>query len=130
MRDYIEAHKYSSNHKKELLQDKSCGCFYCLAIFNPKSITSWIPDTSGTALCPFCGIDSIIGESSKYPIVEKFLKKMYMHWFEGSKDYGFTITKNGYSLIGKKYGVKNLYVLRHPKKDKPIYYIKRAEKEG
>lgn len=36
MLDYIEAHKYSMNHHKELERDTKCGCFYCLKIFNPK----------------------------------------------------------------------------------------------
>jgi len=81
MPDYIKAHKCSSNHEERLLQDEKCGCFYCLKIFNPSEIVEWIEDTSGTAICPYCGIDSIIGESSGYPITEVFLKKMYEHWF-------------------------------------------------
>ncbi|MCL2337863.1 MAG: cytoplasmic protein [Firmicutes bacterium] len=58
-----------------------CGCFYCQAIFSPKEIKEWVKDISGTALCPYCGIDSIIGESSGYPITPQFLKKMYAQWF-------------------------------------------------
>ena len=77
----IEAHKFCSNHKKELLNDKKCGCFYCLEIFDPKEIKIWIKDKSGTALCPYCGIDSVIGESSGYPITKEFLQKMKEQWF-------------------------------------------------
>lgn len=80
-KDIIEAHKYSANHKKELLKDKKCGCFYCFEIFDPKQIKEWIEDKSGTAICPYCGIDSIIGESSGYPITTEFLKKMNEYWF-------------------------------------------------
>lgn len=79
--DYIEAHKHSSNHKSQLSNDNICGCFYCLAIFNPKDITEWIKDYSGTAVCPYCGIDSVIGESSGFPITKEFLEKMKLHWF-------------------------------------------------
>ena len=77
----IEAHKYSSNHKKELKKDKLCGCFYCLKIFNPKEIKFWIKDTKGTALCPYCGIDSVIGAYSGFPITTEFLSKMNEYWF-------------------------------------------------
>ena len=77
----IDAHKYSSNHRTELLKDKKCGCFYCLKIFKPKKIQSFIEDISGTAMCPFCNIDSVIGESSGYPITREFLKKMEEYWF-------------------------------------------------
>lgn len=80
----IEAHEFSINHKKLLLQDKKCGCFNCLKIFNPKEIEEWIDDTSGTAICPYCGIDSIIGESSGFPITEEFMKEMQDFWFNNS----------------------------------------------
>lgn len=81
MKDYIEAHKFSSNHKEELLKDKKCGCFFCATIFDPKEIVEWIPDEQGTAICPYCGIDSVIGESSGYPITKEFLRKMRDYWF-------------------------------------------------
>jgi len=79
--DYIKAHKFSSNNREQLLQDQKCGCFYCLEIFDPQKITEWVEDTSGTAICPYCGIDSIIGESSDYPITKEFLEEMKSHWF-------------------------------------------------
>jgi len=81
MEDYIVAHKFSSNHRKQLLQDEKCGCFYCLAVFSPQKIKEWVQDVSGTAICPYCGIDSIIGESSGYPITKEFLETMKKHWF-------------------------------------------------
>jgi hypothetical protein len=39
------------------------------------------PDDDDTALCPKCGIDSVIGSVSGYPIERGFLKKMHDHWF-------------------------------------------------
>ena len=79
--DHIAAHKFNSNHRERLLIDKKCGCFYCLAIFDPSEIVEWIEDKSGTAVCPHCGIDSIIGESSGFPITIEFLEKMEQYWF-------------------------------------------------
>lgn len=32
--DIYNAHKFSSKHKSELENDKICGCFYCLKIYN------------------------------------------------------------------------------------------------
>ncbi|MCH5189986.1 MAG: cytoplasmic protein [Oscillospiraceae bacterium] len=89
MEDYIEAHKYSNNHMEQLKKDKICGCFYCLKIFSPQEIEDWLiaedesnrADRFGTAICPYCGIDSVIGESSGYPITKEFLEKMYNFWF-------------------------------------------------
>lgn len=79
--DIIAAHKFCANHKQELQKDHVCGCFYCLKIFAPAEIEDWIPDTKGTAQCPYCGIDSVIGEHSGFPITTEFLSKMKEYWF-------------------------------------------------
>ena len=83
--DVIFAHDFSRNHKAELEKDRLCGCFYCLSIFEPREIEEWIVDPQGdpkgTAICPYCGIDSIIGESSGYPITKEFLQEMNVYWF-------------------------------------------------
>lgn len=79
--EIIKAHEFSANHKSDLLKDKKCGCFYCLKIFNPNEIKEWIGEINGTAICPYCGVDSIIGESSKFPITKEFLKNMKEYWF-------------------------------------------------
>ena len=76
-----EAHKFCSNHKDALQKDKICGCFYCLQIFSPTEIIVWLKDTKGTAICPYCGIDSVIGEHSGYPITKEFLLEMNKYWF-------------------------------------------------
>ena len=80
--DYINAHLFSSNHREMLEQDSKCGFFYCLEIFFPSEIKEWLYcDNGHTALCTYCGIDSVIGESSGYPITKEFLKKMRNYWF-------------------------------------------------
>lgn len=80
--DILRAHKYSSNHRSSIIEDKQCGCFYCLEIFSPTEIFSWIDDAEDdTALCPYCGIDSVIGQGSGFPITVNFLKEMKSYWF-------------------------------------------------
>lgn len=81
MEDYITAHTFSSNHKDRLLEDQRCGCFYCLEIFAPREIIDWVEDVDGTAICPYCGVDSIVGEHSGYSITREFLEKMRSYWF-------------------------------------------------
>ena len=81
-----QAHTYSNNHKPELEKDTICGCFYCEKIFSPAEITEWLIDDNpcdkrGTAVCPHCGIDSVIGESSGYPITKSFLHDMRKYGF-------------------------------------------------
>ena len=91
LKEYLDtAHKHSIYHKNELLQSDICGCFYCLRIFDPEEITDWT-DTHNlkehTALCPFCGIDSVIGEKSGFPVSDKiFLNTMHTYFFKFSPD--------------------------------------------
>lgn len=79
--DCIKAHKKSINHKLQIEKEPICGCFYCLKLFNPQEIVHWIPDQTGTAECPYCGVDSVIGTNSDYPLTVEFLKKMNEYWF-------------------------------------------------
>ncbi len=84
--DHIRAHRHSSNHREELLASEHCGCFYCCSLFPPTAIEEWIDEWQGvgqTALCPVfeCGIDSIIGSESGYPITKEFLQRMKAYWF-------------------------------------------------
>ena len=88
--DIIAAHTHCSRHRDEILRSEACGCFYCLAVFAPTEIDVWIqerpadediPAPDDTALCPRCGIDSVIGTSSGYPITPEFLTRMKEHWF-------------------------------------------------
>jgi len=75
------AHKHSIRHKTEVLQSENCSCFYCLKTFLPTEIVEWT-DEEQTALCPNCGIDSVIGDKSNYLITEiGFLTQMNRYWF-------------------------------------------------
>jgi hypothetical protein len=82
--DTIGAHRFSIRHRESIQKSPACGCFYCLAIFTPNDITEWVDIENGegqTALCPKCGIDSVIGSDSSFPISLDFLTKMQQHWF-------------------------------------------------
>ena len=83
-KDVFNAHKYTSNNKPELEQDSVCGCCFCTRIYSPSEIKEWIfwpSDIRGTAICPYCDMDTVIGESSGYQITEEFLEKMHNAWF-------------------------------------------------
>ena len=83
---YESAHKRSSCHREEIMGSEFCGCFYCLQVFAPAEIKEWIEEEyplGATALCPKCGIDSVIGTGSGYPVTREFLSEMHEHWFAG-----------------------------------------------
>lgn len=82
------AHEHSSYHRDELKRSTVIGCFYCGNFVKFSAIKEWI-DGGDTALCPKCGIDSVIGNDSGYIVNKGFLKAMHEHWF--SREEIFTV---------------------------------------
>lgn len=84
----IAAHTFSFGNHEDLRKPQRCGCFYCLQIFPSDQLREedCIEEGSGvlTVCCPFCGIDSVIGESSGYQITPELLHKMHEYWFSVS----------------------------------------------
>lgn len=81
-----EAHKASSRHAELVQASERCGCFYCLKVYQPSEIREWI-DQGSTALCPHCGIDSVLPEAAGYPLTQQFLKQMESYWFGQGTTY-------------------------------------------
>lgn len=96
--DVTLAHAHCRNNRSELLGSEICGCFCCLEIFPPSEIVDWIDEgerplyrnnvlvsvndkREQSAMCPKCGIDSVIGSRSGYPITPEFLRRMERRWF-------------------------------------------------
>lgn len=86
--DLSDAHKHSSHNKSELEASKVAGCFYCQEIFDPQEIYEWVGRNKegelvgDMALCPYCGIDSVLGDKSGYPITKEFMAEMSLHYFD------------------------------------------------
>jgi len=66
------------------------GCFYCCAIFAASEIADWVDgpfveteslDDGVTALCPKCGIDSVIPGRPRVQLSAALLTEMRAHWF-------------------------------------------------
>lgn len=73
-----EAHDLSKRNKTSLAHSNECGCFYCLNIYAPESITAYT-DSGETAICPICGIDSVVANAD-CDVTKSFLKEMYETW--------------------------------------------------
>lgn len=90
--DIQPAHRHSIRNRREVLASEICACFYCLALFEPSKIGSWVSDgpseDDDTALCPCCTIDSVIGSASGIPLTAEFLCRMKQHWFNESAGDG------------------------------------------
>jgi hypothetical protein len=76
----VSAHKHCSRHRAEVLASENCGCCYCECTFEPEKVEQWT-DAGQTALCPYCGIDAVIGSAAGYELTPEFLAAMHKHWF-------------------------------------------------
>jgi hypothetical protein len=74
---YAATFVHASNHRVEVEASARCGCFSCFKLFSPAAIRSWI-DASQTALCPYCGIDTVLGDASCH-LGDQFLRRMHQH---------------------------------------------------
>ena len=73
------AHRHSFRNRVEIEQSLKCGCFSCGSIFDATEVEDYIDDGK-TALCPYCSVDSVIGDASGIElnlIVLNELNKMY-----------------------------------------------------
>jgi hypothetical protein len=93
MADLLAATSHAKDNQAEIEASTVCGCFHCLQIFSPAEIMAWSgidvidfenPDAafSGTALCPRCGSESVIGDKSGFAVDSEFLGKMHDAWFQ------------------------------------------------
>ena len=81
--DLEQAHKHSINNKNEIEKSNTCGCFYCREMFAPSEIKIWIKDERGeTAQCPYCLVDSVIGDASKIELNIKLLEMLNKKYFK------------------------------------------------
>jgi hypothetical protein len=49
----------SWHNRRRMTPGTTCGCFHCLATFLAEDVQAWV-DEGSTALCPRCGIDSVV----------------------------------------------------------------------
>lgn len=75
-----DARLHASKHRAEIEGSGRCGCFFCFRTFPPSLIKAWT-DSNQTALCPSCGVDSVLGSGSSHRLDEGFLRKMHLHCF-------------------------------------------------
>jgi hypothetical protein len=82
------AHDRSFRNKPVIEKSTICGCFFCRKTCAPSEIKEYVRACK-TALCPNCGIDSLIGDASGLQVTSAlFLTEMYKYWFEQRDDEG------------------------------------------
>jgi hypothetical protein len=73
---HFNAHEHAFRQREEQEHSDGCGCFYCFKTFSPSEVKTWVDDDK-TAICPRCGMDSVIGSASGFPLIKVALRRMY-----------------------------------------------------
>ena len=83
--ELVRAHMHCNYNRDALARSVRCGCFYCLAVYNPQEIVCWVGPADGTgrtALCARCGIDAVLAEAAGYPLTAAFLDALHNRYFQ------------------------------------------------
>ncbi len=84
----LEEYKsHSVNNEIEILRSKKCGCFFCGSTFDARKVSQWEDGTNGgaSAICPECGMATVIGDGSGLKVTRTLLKEM-SEAFYGEKE--------------------------------------------
>lgn len=84
----LKAHEHCMRNREAVEKSSLVGCFYCERLFQSADIAEFCLDVANgsleeiTGVCPYCSIDSLIGDASGFPVSDPiFLKQMKEHWF-------------------------------------------------
>lgn len=91
----LQEKDYTFLNREDLVENQKCVCLYCYSLFESKDIHFWAdrvllheelePDDTvdydkiGTAVCPCCGVDRVIGEKQGFEISRDFIEA-YIKW--------------------------------------------------
>ena len=75
-------HSHTIRNRKEIDQSEYCHCISCIKSYPSPIVKDFIKDGDGeTALCPYCGIDSVIGDFCGLVINQEILTALNNRWF-------------------------------------------------
>lgn len=72
---------------KKANANQKCGCACCGHIFSPNEISDYENDA---AICPYCGIKSIVPEGKSIPINSSYMKECSRNLYDILKNVGTT----------------------------------------
>lgn len=84
----------SFRNRGPIMSARACGCFHCLATFKADEIRDWVDDDQ-TALCPRCGVDSVLADVIDAAILQS------LHHFRFDVFYRFDATGTPVRVAGE-----------------------------
>jgi hypothetical protein len=80
----LSASRLSLNNLQQLKDSKWAGCYFCLTIFEASMVTDFTCSTDTSGICPYCFIDSVLGDMISFKINQENLLQLKQYWFSGS----------------------------------------------
>lgn len=78
--------EHSTNNDLEILQSHKCSCLFCRHTVDAREVQDWVSDEHGvSAICPECGMDTLIGDASGMSFTKEELREINMTYF--GEDY-------------------------------------------
>ena len=112
---FKEYAKHSRDNELEILQSHECGCYFCRHMFSARDVSDWVEENQHVmALCPECGMDTVIGDSSGVPLSKEMLKEMNEFFYGKDKD----IDDESASLFCRRYEAGKI---SHKEKNEDLY---------
>lgn len=71
---------YATANRDKLKISKYAACYYCKQIYPASEVVEFC-DSETTALCPKCGIDSVLSDQSPYEFKIEVLEELNQFWF-------------------------------------------------
>ena len=103
-------HRQSIGNKARLADANHCGCFSCLSHFAVAKVEYWDDEDDQTAVCPHCGIDSVIGEYEDQRVPDDLLKAMNEEYFgcDNDSEVGYSDDEGDQTAVCPDCGIDSL----------------------
>ena len=75
-----DAHLHTASNATEFEEAKECGCICCGRIFAANEV-EYFADHGETAVCPYCGCDSLIADSAGIKLTKELLYNLNKKYF-------------------------------------------------
>lgn len=75
--------EHSRENQPDVVISEQCGCYYCIKLFGSEEITEFVQGkVFSTAVCPYCGRQTILPEHPDYALVKSTLVEMNHRYFK------------------------------------------------
>ena len=75
-------HSHTIRNREEINQSAYCHCISCIKSYPSPIVMDFINEIDGeTALCPYCGVDAVIGDACGLVINQEILSTLNKRWF-------------------------------------------------